>query len=301
MPEAKNRTAPGECPTNGTLFATGPRIRAGCSAIYAQDGHMSISPPTTFALARRGLDMRFRTAVLVDRTWETDAYVRVRLQGADLVDFMSLGSDDHMRLFFPGGPVESVEELRAAPSREYTPFAWAEDWLDVEFAIHGAPGDRGVAAEWAASAQIGATVGVGGPRGSMLIEGAPDAWFLAGDETAVPAIRRFAASMPADATGRILIEVPDAAHELVTAAPEGVAVEHVHRGAAPGGRVLGERLDALKAADRPQGDVFAFIAAEQAIVRPGRALAIERWGLDADRMVVKGYWKRGEDKFHAPH
>ena len=262
---------------------------------------MSISPSTTFALARRGLDMRFRTAVLVDRTWETDAYVRVRLRGAELVGFTSLGSDDHMRLFFPEDPVESVEELRAAPSREYTPLAWAEDWLDVEFAIHGAPGDRGVAAEWAASAPIGASVGVGGPRGSMVIDGTPDAWFLAGDETAVPAIRRFAASMPADATGRILVEAPGAAYELVIEAPEGVSVEYVHRGAAPGGRVLGERLDALTVADRPRGDVFAFIAAEQAIVRPGRALAMERWGLDADKVVVKGYWKRGEEKFHAPH
>ena len=65
--------------------------------------------------------------------------------------------------------------------------------------------------------------------------------------------------------------------------------------------MLSARLDALTSADRPHGDVFAFIAAEQSIVRSGRALAIERWGLDADRIVVKGYWKRGEDTFHAPH
>jgi NADPH-dependent ferric siderophore reductase len=262
---------------------------------------MTISTPTAFTLARRGLDLRFRAAALADRVWETDAYVRVRLRGPELDGFTSPGSDDHMRLFFPGGSIDSPEEMRAAPSREYTPLAWAEDWLDVEFAIHGAPGDRGVAAEWAASAPIGATIGVGGPRGSMLIEGTPDAWFLAGDETAVPAIRRFAASMPIDATGRILIEVPGAAQELGIAAPEGVIVESVHRGSAPGGHVLGQRLDGFTAADRPHGDVFAFIAAEQSVVRPGRALAIERWGLDADRIVVKGYWKRGEDQFHAPH
>jgi len=262
---------------------------------------MTTSTPTTFALTRRGLDLRFRTASLVDRIWQTDAYVRVRLRGPELDGFTSPGCDDHMRLFFPAGPVDSIEEMRAAPSREYTPFAWAEDWLDVEFAIHHAPGNRGVAAEWAASAPLGATIGVGGPRGSMLIEGTPDAWLLAGDETAVPAMRRFAASMPIDATGRILVEVPDAAHQLAIAAPDGISVEFVHRGSAPGGHVLGQRLDGLTAADRPRGDVFAFIAAEQSIVRPGRALAIERWRLDADRIVVKGYWKRGEDQFHAPH
>ncbi len=259
--------------------------------------------PTTpsFALIRTGLDLRFRTAVLAERTWETDAYVRVRLRGPDLVGFSSPGSDDHMRLFFPDGPVGSLDEMRASPSREYTPLAWGDDWLDVEFAIHGVPGDRGVAAEWAASAPVGSTIGVGGPRGSMTIEGSPDAWFLAGDETAVPAMRRFAASLPDEARGRILVEVPDAAHELPIAAPEGIEVEYVHRRSAPGGYMLGARLEGLGAADRPSGDVFAFIAAEQSIVRPGRELAIARWGLDPERIVVKGYWKRGDEEFHAPH
>lgn len=259
------------------------------------------SNQTTFTLTRQGLDLKLRRAELVGRAWQNDAYVRVRVRGPELIGFSSPGSDDHMRLFFPAGPAESIDELRAAPSREYTPFAWDEDWLEVEFLIHGAAGDRGVAAEWAAGAPLGATIGVGGPRGSMVIEGAPGAWFLAGDETAVPAMRRFAGLMPADAAGHVLIEVPDARHELAVEVPEGVRVEFVHRGATPGGIALGERLDALTAEDRPEGDVFAFIAAEQAIVKPGRALALERWGLDADRIVVKGYWKRGDDVFHAPH
>ena len=254
-----------------------------------------------FTLARRGLDLRFRSVVIAERVWETDQYVRVRLQGEDLRGFASLGSDDHMRLFFPDGPVASVAEMRAAPSREYTPVAWGEDWLDVEFAIHGAPGDRGVAAEWAATAEIGAPVGVGGPRGSMVIEGTPDAWFLAGDETAVPALRRFVGLMPADAVGTVLVEVPDADHELTIPAPPGVRVEHVHRGSAPGGVRLAARLAAITAEQRPAGDVFAFIASEQGVVRPGRALLLERWGLDAERVVVKGYWKDGDDTFDAPH
>jgi NADPH-dependent ferric siderophore reductase len=262
---------------------------------------MTTPTRTTFALTRRALDLKFRTATLSDRTWETDEYVRVRLRGPELVGFTSPGFDDHMRLFFPDGPVRTLEQMRAAPSREYTPLAWGDDWLDVEFAIHGAAGDRGVAAEWAATAPIGATIGIGGPRGSMLIEGAPDAWFLAGDETAVPAIRRLAASMRADATGQILVEVPDAARELAISAPEGINIDYVHRGVVPGGQVLGQHVDTLTEEDRPPGDVFVFIAAEQSIVRHGRELAVGRWGLDADRIVVKGYWKLGDEEFHAPH
>ncbi|MDR2996662.1 MAG: siderophore-interacting protein, partial [Microbacterium sp.] len=99
-----------------------------------------------FQLERRGLDLRFRSVTLASRERIAPDYVRVRLTGSDLAGFASLGCDDHMRLFFPAGPVSSVEEMRAAPSREYTPLAWGEDWLEVEFAVHG---DEGVAARWA--------------------------------------------------------------------------------------------------------------------------------------------------------
>ncbi len=237
---------------------------------------------------------------LASRRWITPDYVRVRLEGGDLLGFDSPGSDDHIRVFFPAGESSSVEELRDAPSREYTPLEWHAEagWLDLEFAVHG---DSGVAAPWAATAPIGTPAGIGGPRGSLVIVGEPAAWFLAGDETAVPAIRRFAERMPPDAVGRIIVEVVDAAHELPIAAPAGVAVEFVHRGSSPEGSALASALDGLAADDRPGGDVFGFVAAEQAIVKPGRALLLERWGLAADQVVVKGYWKRGEAEYHASH
>jgi NADPH-dependent ferric siderophore reductase len=80
-----------------------------------------------------------------------------------------------------------------------------------------------------------------------------------------------------------------------------VIVEQVHRADAAPGSALAARLNGLVAADRPVGDLFAFVAAEQAIVKPGRALLRERWGLDGERIVVKGYWKSGEAEYHAPH
>ncbi|WP_137843016.1 siderophore-interacting protein [Microbacterium sp. 2FI] len=266
---------------------------------------MNLSTPVTsapasgsFRLTPHPLELRFRRVRLAARQWITPEYVRVRLQGTELRGFESLGADDHIRVFFPDGDPQTVEELRAAPSREYTPLAWDDDWLDLEFAVHG---DAGVAAPWAANAPLDAVAGVGGPRGSKVLTGRPDAWFLAGDETAVPAMRRFAHGMDADAVGRILVEVPDADHELPIETPPSVVVEQVHRGASPAGSALATRLDAVSASDRPSGDVFGFIAAEQAIVKPGRALLLERWGLPADTVVVKGYWKRDETEYHAPH
>ena len=258
---------------------------------------------TSFRLEPTGLELRFRRATLAAREWLTPSYVRVRLQGPELTGFRSLGADDHLRLFFHEGAPETVEELRAAPNREYTPLAWGEDWLEIEFAIHGDPADgtAGVAAAWAATAPVGAVAGVGGPRGSKVLTGRPDAWLLAGDETAVPAMRRFAQAMDADAVGSIHVEVTDAAHALPIDAPAGVRVEQVHRGSGPAGVALAARLDALAAEDRPTGSVFGFVAAEQSIVKPGRALLLDRWSLAPEQMIVKGYWKRAEMEYHAPH
>ncbi|WP_144876846.1 siderophore-interacting protein [Microbacterium sp. 1.5R] len=248
-----------------------------------------------FSIERRGLDLRFRTVTLSSREWLAPGYVRLRLTGSDLDGFASLGSDDHMRLFFPTGPVGSVEEMRAAPSREYTPLVWGDGWLDVEFAVHG---DSGVAAPWAARAPLGSSIGVGGPRGSAVIDGEPDSWLLVGDETAIPAIRRFSALIPDSTPARIVIETVSAAGEIDIDAP--VQVEWLHRADAAPGSALIAFLDGLTEADAVGADPFVFVAAEQSVVKPGRGL-VERWGVDVGKAVVKGYWKRGEAEYHAPH
>lgn len=248
-----------------------------------------------FSIERRGLELRFRTVTLSGREWLAPDYLRVRLTGSDLQGFDSPGSDDHMRLFFPPGPVGTVEEMRAAPSREYTPLAWGEDWLDVEFAVHG---DAGVAAPWAARAPLGSSIGVGGPRGSAVLTGTPGSWLLVGDETAIPAIRRFAALIPDGAPARIVIETVASGHEIDVDAP--VDIDWLHRGDAPEGSALIAFLASLTPADRVGEDPFVFIAAEQSVVKPGRAL-LERWSVVPSNAVVKGYWKRGEAEYHAPH
>ncbi|GGH45454.1 siderophore-interacting protein [Microbacterium album] len=262
---------------------------------------LSNSARLTFTLERQRLDTRFRFTTLAAREWITPDYVRIRLEGVELGGFGSPGHDDHIRVFFPEGRPETVDDMRAAPSREYTPLAWGSTpdgggWLELEFAVHG---EEGVAGPWAATAPLGSLAGVGGPRGTLSIAGSPDAWLLAGDEAAVAQIRRYAALIPEGAPATILVEVADAAHEIPIDAP--VAVEYVHRGAAPAGAALAARLDGIGADERSAGDVFGFVAAEQAIVKPGRALLCERWGIPSDRIVVKGYWKRGEAEYHAPH
>ncbi|MDG4766759.1 siderophore-interacting protein [Solwaraspora sp. WMMD406] len=274
-----------------------------------------------FTLTRAGAGQVFRrTARLADRTWLTPGYLRLRLIGAQLRGFTSPGADDHIRLFLPAGAAESAGTADAAgraaettngraaettngraaapqdaPSRELTPLAWdgTAGWLDLELVVHSG----GLASDWAVGAPLGSPVGVGGPRGSTVLDGTPDAWFLAGDETAVPAIRRFVAAMPATATGRILVEVPDADHELDIATPPGVRLDWVHRGHDAGRETpaLVAALDAIDTGQRPDGGVFGFVAGEQSVVSAGRALLHDRWRLPADQTIVKGYWKRVEE------
>lgn len=266
---------------------------------------MTASTSESFSLSRQPLELRFRAVRLAAREWLSPEYVRVRLEGDELAGFTSLGSDDHIRVFFPddaaGDTAQlTADELRAAPSRELTPLAWDAEagWLDLEFSVHAG---EGIAAPWAAHAELGAVAGVGGPRGSQVLTGRPDAWFLAGDETAVPAIRRFTQLMDAGAVGTVMIEVTREGHELGLETPAAVTLEYVYRGDAEPGSALAARLDAVTADERPPGEVFGFVAAEQAIVKPGRALLIDRWGLDSERVIVKGYWKRDTAEYHAPH
>ncbi|MWB98577.1 siderophore-interacting protein [Agromyces seonyuensis] len=256
-----------------------------------------------FTLERTPRDLVFRRARLTARTAITADYVRLRFEGEELRGFGSAGADDHIRIFVApieeapdGAEFPTPEAFRAGGSREYTPLEWDAEAgvLEVEFLLHG---DDGVAGPFAANAELGAPVAVGGPRGSMVMAGHPDAWFLAGDETAVPAIRRHLANAGPDAVGLVVLESDDAAHDIPIDPPAGVEVRRAHR---PDGGLVAA-LDALTEADRPAGDVFAFVAAEQAIVKPGRALVFDRWGIAPEHAVIKGYWKRGEREYHAPH
>lgn len=254
----------------------------------------------SFTLRRQSAELAFRSSTLVAREWLSPHYVSLRLQGDELRGFDSPGADDHIRIFF--AETANADNPRGI-SREYTPRRWNSEagTLDIEFVVHGTGPTDGIAGPWAAHAPLGSPLGVGGPRGSLVLDGRPDWWFLAGDESALPAIRRFIEHMDADASGTVLVEVPDASHEQPLAAPAGVTVRWVRRAGTPTA-ALAAALDALSAEDRPEAaSGFVFIAAEQSIVKPGRALAHDRWGINPDHTVIKGYWKSGDIEFHAPH
>ena len=134
--------------------------------------------------------------------------VSITFTGPDLAGFVSASFDDHVKLMLPPPGVSELVLPELGPDgpsfpegaprpvmRDYTPrrFDAAALELDIEFAIHG----DGPAATWAAQAQPGQMVGIGGPRGSFLIPEAFDWHLLVGDDTALPAIARRLEELPA--------------------------------------------------------------------------------------------------------
>ena len=231
----------------------------------------------------------------------TPHMVRVTLGGDDLQGFTSLGFDDHIKLIFADpatGALPSTPDGPRPPMRDYTPrsFDAVAQTLEIDFAIH----DAGPATQWAEQAAPGQQIGVGGPRGSMVIPMAFDGYLLVGDDTALPAIARRLAELPAGAPVVVLAEVDGPADELVFDSVANVQVTWVHRqGAAPGSTTL--LLDAIKNMALPAGDFHAWVACESSAAKALRAHLIAERGARPQWTKAAGYWRLGAADSHDTH
>ncbi|MCM0620735.1 siderophore-interacting protein [Nocardioides bruguierae] len=275
-------------------------------------GNPPVHRDAPFELVRRRADLVLRRAVVASVADLGPRYRRVVLTGADLAGFASAGADDHLRLFVPGadgslvlpeiGPEGLVPPGPGDPrpvSREYTPVAWggtgADAWLTLDLVVH--PG--GHASDWVTRAQPGDPAAVGGPRGSLVVAGTPAWWLLAGDLTALPAIRRHLAAVAgAPATVLLLVvSAEDAEPHLASLAGADVSVLVAPEVATGDTAPLAEAVMAWTPPGAPDAGL-AFVAAEQSIVSPARARLS---ALGVTHSVVKGYWKHGDAEHHAPH
>ena len=235
------------------------------------------------------LESTLRSATLRSRTWLTLAYVRVRLAGAELRGFTAPGADDHVRLFLapPGSAAPPApEQWREFDSREYTPVDYDPEagWIDFDLLVH----TSGTGSEWASKAALGSVCAIGGPRRSNAVAGEPDSLFLAGDETAIPAITRFLRLRRAGMPARVIVEVSADNVEVPLPTDDATDLTVLVR---PGAS-LPEALAGLSRTDRPLGSVLAFVAAESAVVPVARELLQQRWGIPAEAVIVKGYWRK---------
>lgn len=246
-------------------------------------------------------DLRFRTLTVASVADLTPSLRRIVLTGEDLDGFLSLGFDDHAKIFpvangqapalptlGPDGPV--WPEPRPA-ARDYTPRAFDADarTLTIDFVTgHGGP-----ATEWAMAAQIGSVLGVGGPRGSFIIPTDFADHVLIGDETALPAIARRLEELPAGVRAWAVIEVEDETSRLPLQSAADLTVTWAQRQGRPRGEAatLEAAVEtALSAVDR--ADAHVWVAAESAVAKALRTKLIAM-GFDAKAMKAAGYWRLG--------
>ena len=219
---------------------------------------------------------------------------RITLGGPELTGFISLGSDDHVKLFFPQTAEElaTLENLELSagmksktmpPMRDYTPRRYDLDTLelDIDFVLHG----DGPAATWAAQASPGQSLCIGGPRGSMVVPDMFDSYLLIGDETALPAIARRLEELPANRRALVVVEVENAAEEQALNSAASVEVIWVHR---DGSNNLLEIVEGLSV---PQGKLYAWVATETALSRKVRRVLLDSHGLDEEFVKAAGYWR----------
>ncbi|RFU44684.1 siderophore-interacting protein [Paraburkholderia sp. DHOC27] len=237
----------------------------------------------------------------------TPHLIRVTLTGDDLDDFVSASFDDHIKVFFPApgedkpvvpvagpnGPVFPEDQPRPV-ARDFTPRRHdrAARELDIEFAMH----EAGPAATWAAQAKVGQFLGIGGPRGSLVIPTAFDWHLLIGDETALPAIARRLSELPAGARVAAVLEVADPSARIAfDTAAELHEVWCYRSDTSYRGDAL---LQAVRDTFLPDGAGYVWAAGEAASMRAVRYHLVTERGVDKAHIRAAAYWKQGAVAVH---
>lgn len=230
----------------------------------------------------------------------TPELTRITLTG-DMGEFVSAGPTDHVKVFFPGpdgvlhaphigadGKFVRDEGVQYI-SRDYTPLNWTDVSLDLDFVLHG---DEGPAAQWAANAQEGDEVVVGGPRGSKEPPVGADWWLLIADASALPALGRWFAQAPVGQRVKALVFGSETLADYPL--PVDADIEWVLGDFDPEPHV--------RDLDLTDGTGFIWAAGEATSLIGVRRYLRRELGLPKEQVDVDGYWRRGiaDADHHAP-
>lgn len=207
-------------------------------------------------------------------------FVSVTFKGESLHDFVSLSYDDHVKFILNDAAGERV-------MRDYTPRRYDRDAreLTLEFALHA----EGHMSDWARQARVGQQAVIGGPKGSMIIPTDYQWQILAGDATALPAIRRRLEELPAAAEVLVLVTGEQAA-ALEFASAARLRVQLV---ATPD-----DIVEAFRAMGLPEGDGFIWCAGEARMARQVRDILFVDKGFAREAARISAYWKQGASAHH---
>jgi iron complex transport system ATP-binding protein len=272
------------------------------------------------------------------------SFVRLTLTGSDLDEFADNGFDQRFKLvlpdahgsfdFLPRQPDwyaawRLLPDGHKNPIRTYTVRRVRPELreVDVDLVLHG---DGGPASRFARHAAAGDRLVVlgpnrlhDGPHGGLEFRppvGHHGPLLLAGDATAVPAVRSILESLPGDSIGEAVLEVPEAEDFTHVAGPTGVRITWLARrrhgssglpaavdeatsrlGIEPVGdrtpAALPEVDDAEPLWEVPDdgeaGSLYAWIAGESSVVKELRRRLVRDLGVDRRSVAFMGYWREG--------
>jgi NADPH-dependent ferric siderophore reductase len=220
---------------------------------------------------------------------------RITLGGPELAGFVSLGTDDHVKLLFPQNAEQAaaLETLVLGAGKDNGPLPEMRDYtprrydlntleLDIDFVLHG----DGPASTWAEQAKPGQFLHIGGPRGSMIVPDMFDSYLLIGDETALPAIARRLESLAANRSALVIVEVENGKEQQVLESAAEVNVIWVLR---EGGK--DNLLTTVRQIQVPAGSLYAWVATESKVSRRIRRVLLDEHGLDEQFVKAVGYWR----------
>ncbi|MFF7011413.1 siderophore-interacting protein [Streptomyces fimicarius] len=239
--------------------------------------------------------------------------LRITLGGPGIEGFSGGGRDQSLSVLLPRpGQGEAVvpagdsgtwhEKWRALPEgeravmRTYTVRAQrlradGSTEVDLDFVLHG---DGGPASRWARAAAPGDRLKVLGPAvaDNTAVRFRPPAdtdWVLIrADESALPAAAAALEWLPAGLPARVWLEIPctEDRQALNTAAKARISWLVRSEGAAL-------CVEAVRAAELPQGTPYAWIAGEASGVRALDHHLIRERGFGRERVTCAEYWRRG--------
>lgn len=243
-------------------------------------------------------ELRFRQLTVTAKTRVADSFWRIDFNGEDLAGFISPGFDDHIKVFFPDARsgILNLPEVTedgvvwkegARPvSRDYTPlfFDGEAQTLTLDFYIH----DGGVASDWAARAQPGDTLAIGGPRGSLVVPEDYAFQLYVCDETGLPAFKRRKESL----SGQQLYLFAFADHitgEEYLTGLNGVDATWLGNGAMTMDN-LAALINTLNTLQIPSEDYFIWLTGEAEFVKKLSDYFTEQRGCDATFVRAVAYW-----------
>jgi len=227
--------------------------------------------------------------------------VSVRLAGPNLSGFEAPAPTSHIKIFLPaagedaprlpelvGGGPAWPEGATPPVVRTYTPRRYDQSagTLEVQFVLHGA----GPASDWAEQAKVGDRIGVAGPGGRFSFDPADGRWWIAGDESAIPAIGTLLDALPASARAEVHLEVGDDRDEVpLSSRAETTVVWHHRRQPDAWGDDL---YSAASGATVAKGTRVWVACEAMAVRRIRKHLLVDRQ-FPAGALVTRGYWRLG--------